>query len=343
MAAFTSLRKFRSILIVLAALLIAVIAWSWRRTVSGPRSPVAVQQAQIAPSQPPLDLPSSPDRPARAPKARPAKDLTRSEESWQLDSNGAGQRFYLALDQALTRDPDGKETLLPLDPPATIETLPARLGEIAGAGKVFPVAYLEGEPRSVAFRRVVTEELRVQIDAAKAAQTAAQYGLRLVSTPDYAPGWAIFAAAGPLPALEAMERLRADGHQSADILLAAQRSKRALPNDPLIADQWHLKNSSTARTHVNVESAWNYGGNGGVKGTGIRVGVVDDGLQTAHPDLSVNVDTANDNDWNGGDSDPNPGTGDDHGTACAGNVAGRGTIPSVCRARLPKQRWSGSA
>jgi hypothetical protein len=75
---------------------------------------------------------------------------------------------------------------------------------------------------------------------------------------------------------------------------------------------------------VNVESAWNYGGSGGVKGTGIRVAVIDDGLQTAHPDLSPNVDTVNDRDWNGNDGDPNPGVGDDHGTACAGNVGARG-------------------
>jgi hypothetical protein len=56
----------------------------------------------------------------------------------------------------------------------------------------------------------------------------------------------------------------------------------------------------------------------------VRIGIVDDGLQTSHPDLSPNVDTTNGKDWNGNDSDPNPGAGDDHGTACAGDAAARG-------------------
>ena len=261
-----------------------------------------------------------------APKIQSAKDPTRSEEVWRVDSLDPTSAFYLALDEAVVRDEDGHERLLPINPPATVETLPERIAQIAPGRAGFAVGYLdrEGQARGASSRRIVTAELRIQTPADEAETTAARYGLRVASIPDYAPGWAILAAAGPIPALEAMERLRADGHGTASVLLAAQRAKRALPNDSLIADQWHLKNSNLARTHVNVETAWNFGASGGVKGTGIRVGVVDDGLQTAHPDLSANVDTANHNDWNGGDSDPNPGAGDDHGTSCAGNVAARG-------------------
>ena len=53
---------------------------------------------------------------------------------------------------------------------------------------------------------------------------------------------------------------------------------------------------------------------------------MDDGLQTAHPDLSTNADTVNDYDWNDGTpNDPNPVlTADFHGTSCAGVAAGRG-------------------
>jgi hypothetical protein len=133
------------------------------------------------------------------------------------------------------------------------------------------------------------------------------------------------AAADPFAALDVMASLREQqGIATADVLLASQRALRAMPNDPLIVDQWHYKNSNSVRTHMNIEGAWNYGGSGGVKGAGVRIGIVDDGLQTAHPDMSVNVDTTNDKDWNGNDADPNPSTGDDHGTACAGNAAAKG-------------------
>lgn len=112
-------------------------------------------------------------------------------------------------------------------------------------------------------------------------------------------------------------------------MLAKQQSKRALPNDPLIGNQWHLKFASqsgaVAGTDVNIDTVWAYPTAGaGQRGRGIYVGIVDDGLETAHPDLAANVDTAIDKDWNGNDADPNPGTGDDHGTACAGNVAAVG-------------------
>ena len=77
-------------------------------------------------------------------------------------------------------------------------------------------------------------------------------------------------------------------------------------------------------TDVNIENAWKYGATGGVRGSGIRIGIVDDGVQTSHPDFISNIDTTNDYDWNGKDNDPSPGSGDDHGTACAGNAAARG-------------------
>jgi len=84
-----------------------------------------------------------------------------------------------------------------------------------------------------------------------------------------------------------------------------------------------------ANADINVEPVWNYPGSG-YRGTGVIVGVVDDGLETAHPDLADNVRTDIDYDWNDSTpndpnpADPYPNTPDDHGTACAGNVAAVG-------------------
>jgi proprotein convertase subtilisin/kexin type 2 len=64
-------------------------------------------------------------------------------------------------------------------------------------------------------------------------------------------------------------------------------------NDPLFADQWHLRNrgqsgangvTGKADEDINVQQAWiSY------KGTGVRIAVVDDGLEIAHEDLASNV------------------------------------------------------
>jgi subtilisin-like proprotein convertase family protein len=255
-------------------------------------------------------------RPPREPKI--ARKPVDSERAWQL-ADEEGRSFVLALDEAMLRDADGKETLVKLDPPATEATLPQRIANLGA----WPVVYLTGEPRSEASRRVVTPDLRIRLDGADPVAVARAAAVEIKDLPEYAPGWAVLAAADPFAALHAMDHLRAAGHPSADVLLAAQRQKRAMPNDTLINNQWHFKNTNTTRTHINVESAWNYPVTG-IRGAGIRIGIVDDGLQTAHPDLVTNVDTANDRDWNGNDSDPNPGSGDDHGTACAGNAGARG-------------------
>ncbi len=274
-------------------------------------------------------LPTPSPRPTRAPKpfAKAAFERIDSEEIWDIDLAGQPLAITLALDEALLRDADGKESIARLTPPATQETLPARLAELSAPIGVFPVAYLAGQERSAATRRIVTPDLRVQLDSATAEKIAARNQLVIKDRPAYAPGWVIMSAQNPFAALDAMVNLRTFREvASADVLLAVQHSKRALPSDPLIGDQWHLKRSGSAvaGSDINVETAWNYPATTGTRGAGVRIGIVDDGLQTSHPDLSPNTDTANGKDWNGNDADPSPGTGDDHGTACAGNAAAKG-------------------
>ncbi|MGE0645258.1 MAG: S8 family serine peptidase [Nitrospira sp.] len=128
-------------------------------------------------------------------------------------------------------------------------------------------------------------------------------------------------------------------------------------NDPLFVDQWHLKNTGqkspngkgtgTPGEDVNIEPAWNRG----FLGQGIRIHVVDDGLEQGHEDLAANVLPGQGyNFWhvdhgcvapactpNGlGPTDPSPASpSDNHGTSVAGvaaasanTVGGRGAAPA---------------
>lgn len=107
-------------------------------------------------------------------------------------------------------------------------------------------------------------------------------------------------------------------------VFAQQRTKRFTPNDPLYVDQWHLNNTGqgngTVGLDVNVDGVWdNY------RGSGVVIGVVDDGVQLTHEDLVANALPALSFDWNGNDNDPSPNvTQDFHGTAVAGVAAGVG-------------------
>lgn len=99
-----------------------------------------------------------------------------------------------------------------------------------------------------------------------------------------------------------------------------------IPNDPLFGDQWHLRNSgqvgpggeaARAGEDLNVGMAWNF-----ATGTGVRIAVVDDGIDVSHEDLDVVPGKSWDyrtNDY----GDPSSSE-SSHGTSCAGLAAAKG-------------------
>jgi kexin len=110
--------------------------------------------------------------------------------------------------------------------------------------------------------------------------------------------------------------------------------------DPLYSDQWHLHNNGQsagllAGEDINVEPVWS----SGVKGSGVLLAVVDDGLEIGHEDLVANVAADKSWDYEQGDSDPTPppSSTHSHGTKVAGiaaardlnAVGGRGAAPRV--------------
>jgi len=247
--------------------------------------------------------------------------------AWTTHHRGVETGFVIALDEAVMRDADGAESLVRLDPPATRATLAFRLARLAPGGGGFPVAYPMGKARSDETRVLVTPELRVRVEPQDAETVAVRAGLKVTERPDYTPGWVIMRAPDALAALDSVAALRAaTAVAEADVLLAARRFSRAMPDDPLIGDQWHLKRSgaAVAGTDVNIEAVWNFPSLTGTRGAGVRIGIVDNGVQLNHPDLTQNMDTLNGWDWNGNDSNASPGPGNDHGTACAGLAAARG-------------------
>lgn len=86
-----------------------------------------------------------------------------------------------------------------------------------------------------------------------------------------------------------------------------------LRSEPLYHDQWHLQNYFNG---ANVERAWE---EADVRGAGVTVAIVDDGLQWTHPDLRTNYDAEHSWDFNHNDGDPSPDPRyDAHGTSAAG-------------------------
>ncbi|XP_065224139.1 furin-like protease 2 [Planococcus citri] len=90
--------------------------------------------------------------------------------------------------------------------------------------------------------------------------------------------------------------------------------------DPLFKEQWYLNGGAKDGFDMNVGPAWQKG----YTGKGVVVSILDDGIQTNHPDLALNYDPQASTDINDNDDNPMPRDNGDnkHGTRCAGEVAG---------------------
>jgi len=104
--------------------------------------------------------------------------------------------------------------------------------------------------------------------------------------------------------------------------LAMKLVPMELPDDPYVADQWHLENTGqsgwTPGADIDAETAWAVS-----TGLGALIAVFDSGVDLVHPDLIVTPGY----DYVGRDDDPSPDLSTDeapHGTASAGLAAAVG-------------------
>ncbi len=251
----------------------------------------------------------------------------REDEAITYESQNGDEKLKLIMNRIVTRNVDGLDKIVQLNPPATAATLRKRLSEHEAPLGVYPLAYDESD--SFDGLRIITSQIRAKMPREDAEKLARSKSLSIVDFPDYAPEWVIFAAADPFDAMDKIASIRGESSvQSADVLTGRRPVPMEMPNDTLIGDQWHLKASGTALpgTDMNVEDAWNYGGVGGVLGRGIRIGIVDSGINTAHPDFVGNYDNTIDKDFITGDNNPDApaGSDEDHGTAVGGVAGARG-------------------
>jgi len=97
-------------------------------------------------------------------------------------------------------------------------------------------------------------------------------------------------------------------------------------SDPIFPYQWHLENTGqsggTPDLDIHVRNVWQ---NMNILGNGVVIGIVDNGVQHTHPDLSFNFVASDSWDFVDNDADPSPDLGKDsaHGTTIAGLAAAR--------------------
>ncbi|XP_073960255.1 neuroendocrine convertase 1-like isoform X2 [Choristoneura fumiferana] len=131
----------------------------------------------------------------------------------------------------------------------------------------------------------------------------------------------------PDASLERVKRI--DSSKAPEDPRAEARSKREIDrplfNDELWGEEWYLQDTRNVRElprlDLNVLPVYAMG----FTGRGVRVSVLDDGVEHNHTDLRANYDPEISWDCNDGDPDPSPRLEDlgrnSHGTRCAGEIA----------------------
>ncbi len=197
-------------------------------------------------------------------------------------------------------------------------------------GLLHPVFY-KGKEKWVGGKMALMNEIILQYPQffirGKIEEIEKEYGLERLQEFGFAINTFLYKTDSPLNSLETASILVESGLVNyAYPHWIREARKRAIPNDPLFPDQWHLKNTGqgngTYGEDIHIVSVWdNYRGS-----QNEVIAIVDyDGMEIDHEDLHVNVLADTCWDYVEEDADPTPVSSSDyHGTSCAGLAAGRG-------------------
>ena len=244
--------------------------------------------------------------------------------NWELaiEDGGQSRRFELALDDLWL---DGTNApvwrFAPVRDTEALRTR-ARACQRSQTNRVSLVLYEAGTARNEFMRRLLTREVLVHLGpGADEERVASGAGVADLRKLPLSPGWAIAHSSELDGALVLAVALRGQaGVVSAEPMLRRLHQKKLVPNNAWFPSQWHLRNvgqsGGTTGVDINVVSVWD-----GWRGSGVTIGVVDEGVQAAHPDLAPNLDTSLSVNFNASTFDP---AWDTHGTPVAGIIGARG-------------------
>jgi subtilisin-like proprotein convertase family protein len=191
--------------------------------------------------------------------------------------------------------------------------------------EVLPVLYAAGTLPETNTRRFATREVLVPVPQNQSVDDLAKTLKATAARPTIKTGYYILTFPTPYQAFDAVKTLRGGGLDGQPVLQHVMAKYDVeIPKDQFFSSQWHLVNTGQDNgvpgVDANVLGAWQV-----TKGAGITLAIVDDCLQTLHPDLTDGCPPLSSrlhHDFNDNDDDPRPGsTNDKHGTSCAG-VAG---------------------
>jgi len=248
-------------------------------------------------------------------------------------NDGRKRSYVLAVDELYQPTPDGVGQIVPIKESSKPSTL-ASVANILAKEKnqeTRLILYPVGAPHNDQTRRILSRDVVVKTDNKIAALSlATDAGMRLKYESDLIPGHVIFTSDSAAQSFEFSQNFKKSGFPDTEPAVFKFSSKRFLPNDPLFPNQWHIRgrgqNGAKKASDAKITPVWDQRDSSGnlIRGTGIVIGITDDGVEMDHPDLSANIRTDLSYNFLDQTSDPSPGASDFHGTAVAGVAAAVG-------------------
>jgi len=250
-------------------------------------------------------------------------------QSLRLTDGGIERDYVIATDEVHLSGPK-------LDRVVRVDELSNAKSSRAPGTRLETVAYPAGEPRSNGRRRIITRRVSAQVEpGTDIGALAAQVRAVSFETMTFDGSLAVFHS-DESSGLALAARLRQHPKVlRAEVILGRSLTPKVQPNDPLLPRQWTLKNTGqsegTPGADANVFPVWESGRHG----EGVVISIVDDGVESAHPDLTDRIVPEAGYDYRDQDSQPEPEgangvdaegkpAADSHGTAVAGVAAASG-------------------
>ena len=274
-------------------------------------------------------------------------------QSLRLSDGGVEREFIVATDEVHLSGPK-------LDRVVRVEELDASKSSRAPGTRLETVLYPAGEPRSNGRRRILTRRVSAKVaPGTDIGALAAQVRAISAESMAFDGSHAVFHASES-SGLALATRLRQHPLVlRAEVILGRHLVPKVQPNDPLLPRQWTLKNTGqsggTPGVDANVFPVWESGRHG----EGVVISIVDDGVESAHPDLTSRIVPDAGYDYRDQDPRPEPEgadgvnaegkpAADSHGTAVAGVAAasgdnGLGVAGAAYAARLVPIRLIGGS
>ena len=248
-------------------------------------------------------------------------------------NDGRKRSYILAVDELYQPTPDGVGQIIPIkesSKPSTLASV-ANILALEKKQETRLILYPVGAPHNDQTRRIVSPEIVIKTkDKESTLKAASEAGLHLKSAPSYAPDFLIFTSDSPAHSISALVELRGKKQESQP-LLYNRVTPLFLPNDPLFVNEWHIRgrgqNGAKKASDAKITPVWEQRDSSGnlIRGTGVTIGITDDGFQMDHPDLAANNIASLGYDFGTDQAGGDPVyTSDNHGTAVAGVAAARG-------------------